>query len=195
MPDSYTITGRVRDERNKPAAGLIVQAFDKELGIYLHPDDRLGKATTADDGSFEITFGKEAFKELFEDNPKVYLFVREPRGEAVLKTQVGLNTTGDVQFQIKMGEPEVDPLAPNIYQDNLRRIGTSFRGITGTVDMSRADVQEMSEVLFRAVDSWTLYRDQIFEKVAGYDGIQVPEEPRKEKHEHVSRWDRPVLPI
>jgi len=94
-----------------------------------------------------------------------------------------------------LGESLVDALAPNIYQDNLRRIGASFRGMTGTVDMSRADVQEMSEVLFRAVDSWTLYRDQIFQKADGYDGIQVPEEPRKEKHDHVSRWDRPVLPI
>lgn len=194
MPDSYRISGRIRDENNVPAVDFVVQAFDKELGIYLHPDDRLGKATTADDGSFEITFPKETFKELFADDPKVYLLVREPGGEVVLTTDIGTNTTGDVQFQIKLGEPEVDALAPNIYQDNLRRIGASFRGMTGEVDMSEADVPTMSEELLRAVDSYTLYRDQIFKKEAGYDGIQVPEEPRKEKHYHVIRWDRPVLP-
>ncbi len=195
-PNSYRISGRIRDERNRPAAGYIVQAFDKVLGILLlHPDDRLGKATTAGDGSFEITFGKETFKEWFTNQPKVYLVVRDQGGKVVLQTQVGVNTTGDVQFQVKLGGgPEVDALAPNIYQDSMKRIGASFSGMQGTLDMSKVDVQEMSEVLARAVDSYTLYRDEIFQAVAGYDGIQVPREPRKERHDHVSRWDRPVLP-
>jgi len=33
VPDSYIIAGRIRDEKNRPTAGFIVQAFDKELGI------------------------------------------------------------------------------------------------------------------------------------------------------------------
>ncbi len=194
MPDSYRIAGRIRDENKNPAVGFVVQAFDQVPAIYLHPDDRLGKATTGADGSFQITFVKATFKELFANDPKVYLVVREPGGKVALKTEVEVNTTGDMQFQIKLGEPEVDALDPNIYQGNLNRIATTFRGITGTVDMSRGDIQEMAEVLTRAVDSWTFYRDQLL-RVTGYDGVQVPEQPRKEAHHHVTRWDRPVLPI
>jgi len=193
VPDSYRITGRIRDEENGPVEGFTVQAFDKELGIYLHPDDRLGKAKTADDGSFEILFGKDTFKDWLESNPKVYLVVRDRAGIIALKTEAETNTTGHVDFQIKLGEIKVDPLAPNVYQDGLRRIAASFRGMGNQVDMSKGDIKEMSEVLFRAVDSWILYRDQLI-RATGYDGIQVPFEPRKEHHDHVSRWDKPVLP-
>ena len=193
MPDSYRITGRIRDETNNPVEGYTVQAFDKELAIYLHPDDRLGKAKTADDGSFEITFGKDAFKDWFESNPKVYLVVRDRAGIIAVQTDAETNTTGRVEFQIKLSGIKVEPLAPNIYQDGLRRIATAFRGMGGEVDLSRADVKEVSEILFRAVDSWTLYQDQLI-RATGYDGIQVPAEPRKERHDHVSRWDKPLLP-
>jgi hypothetical protein len=193
VPDSYRITGRIRDEENGPVKGFTVQAFDKELGIYLHPDDRLGKATTADDGSFEILFGKDTFKDWLESNPKVYLVVRDRAGIIALQTEAETNTTGRIEFQIKLGEIKADPLAPNIYQDGLRRIAASFRGMGTQVDLSKGDIKEMSEVLFRAVDSWTLYRDQLI-RATGYDGIQVPAEPRKEHHDHVSRWDKPVLP-
>jgi hypothetical protein len=193
VPESYRIRGRIRDQGNRPVGGFTVQAFDKELGIFLHPDDRLGKAVTGDDGAFEISFGKDTFKDWLESNPKVYLTIRDRAGKVMLQTESEANTTGSIDFQVKLGEREVDPLAPNIYQDGLRRIATSLRASSGAVDMSRSDIQEMSEVLFRAVDSWTLYRDQLF-RVAGYDGIQVPAEPRKEKHVHVTRWDKPVLP-
>jgi hypothetical protein len=193
VPDSYRITGRIRDETNNPVEGYTVQAFDKELAIYLHPDDRLGKAKTADDGSFEITFGKDAFKDWFESNPKVYLVVRDRAGIISVQTDAETNTTGRVEFQIKLSGIKVEPLAPNIYQDGLRRIATAFRGMGGEVDLSRADVKEVSEILFRAVDSWTLYQDQLI-RATGYDGIKVPAEPRKERHDHVSRWDKPLLP-
>jgi hypothetical protein len=194
VPDSYRITGRIRDEENGPVKGFTVHAFDKELGIYLHPDDRLGKATTADDGSFEILFGKDTFKDWLESNPKVYLVVRDRGGIVALQTEAETNTTGVIEFQIKLGEIKVDPLSPNIYQDGLRRIAASFRGMGAVVDLSKGDVKEMSEVLFRAVDSYALYRDQLI-RATGYDGIQVPAEPRKEHHDHVSRWDKPVLPV
>ncbi len=192
MPESYRITGRIRDEERKPVAGFIVQAYDKELGIFLHPDDRLGKAVTDSDGAFEISFSKETFKEWLENNPKVYLTIRDTTGRVVLQTDPEENTTGNIDFQIKLGESPVDPLAPDIYKDGLRKIATSLRASTSAVDMSRGDIQEMAEVLFRSVDSWTLYRDELF-RVAGYDGVQVPAGPRKEKHDHVSRWDKPVL--
>ena len=81
MAKSYRITGRLRDESNAATEGYMVQAFDKDPGIYLHPDDRLGKAQTEQDGSFQIDFTDAAFKDWFENDPNVYLQVRdEPEG-------------------------------------------------------------------------------------------------------------------
>ncbi len=192
MSESYRITGSVRDEQGKPVEGFTIQAFDKKLGIYLHPDDKLGKATTRFDGSFEISFNKETFKDWLEKNPKIYLQVRNREGKIVVQSQAQVNTTGDTEFQIKLGEREIDPLDSNIYQNGLGRIVGSFRGMSGTVDMSRSDIAEVAEILFRAIDSWVLYRDELV-RVAGYDGIKVPNQPRKEQHDHITRWDRPVL--
>jgi len=193
VPESYRITGRIRGEGNNPVEGFTVQAFDKELGIFLHPDDRLGRAVTGSDGVFRISFGRETFKDWLQSNPKVYLTIRDRTGKIMLQTEAKSNTTGDIDFEVRLGAREIDTLAPDIYQDGLRRIASSLRASSGAVDMSRSDILEMSEILFRAVDSWTIYRDQLF-RVAGYDGIQVPAEPRKERHDHVTRWDKPVLP-
>ena len=79
MTDGYRVTGRIRDERSHEVEDLVVQAFDKDLGIYLHPDDRLGKDETKKDGSFQISFTKAAFKDWFEQDPNVYLQIRDTR--------------------------------------------------------------------------------------------------------------------
>jgi hypothetical protein len=31
-------------------------------------------------------------------------------------------------------------------------------------------------------------------RASGYDGIQVPEQPRRVNHYHITRWDEAVLP-
>ncbi|HMK83678.1 MAG TPA: hypothetical protein VK503_08170, partial [Candidatus Bathyarchaeia archaeon] len=69
MTDNYRLTGRIRDERSLAVEGFVVQAFDKDLGIYLHPDDRLGKDKTGKDGGFQIDFTKATFKDWFEQDP------------------------------------------------------------------------------------------------------------------------------
>jgi len=60
-------------------------------------------------------------------------------------------------------------------------------------DLSKSDVKNLFELLSRTLVSWTIYRDDLV-KLFGYDGIQVPKQPRKEKHYHVTRWDKPNLP-
>jgi len=190
----YRITGRIRDERNHPAKDYVVQAFDKDLGIYLHPDDRLGKANTADDGSFEITFNEATFKDWFESEPNVYLQVRDEDGRIVVGTQSSKNATGRIDFQIKFGKPQTNPLEPDIYANSLERMRAGLQSVGDAVDLSRDDVRSVFELIAGALASWTTYRDELV-RVCGYDGIQVPEQPRRVDHRHVTRWDEAVLPV
>jgi hypothetical protein len=194
MVTNYRITGSVRDERNQLAEGYVVQAFDKDLGIYLHPDDRLGKANTAADGSFEITFDEAAFKDWFESEPNVYLQARNGDGRIVIGTQSSKNTTGRIDFQIKLGKPPTNPLEPDIYANSLERMRAGLQNVGDAVDLSRDDVRSVFELMAGALASWTAYRDELV-RVCGYDGIQVPEQPRRVDHRHVTRWDEAVLPV
>lgn len=194
MVISYRITGRIRDERSRPAKDYVVQAFDKDLGVYLHPDDRLGKANTADDGSFEITFNEATFKDWFESEPKVYLQVRDGDGRIVISTQANKNTTGRIDFQIKLGKPLPNPLEPDIYANSLERMRAGLQNVGDAVDLSRDDVRNVFELMAGALAAWTSYRDELV-SVCGYDGVQVPKQPRREDHRHVTRWDETVLSV
>ncbi len=193
MPDSYTISGRIRDEWDVPVEGYTVQAFDKTSAVELHPDSRLGKSRTDAVGAFRMEFSKEVFKGWFENNPDVYIRIRDREGYVVLETHQKTNTTGNVEFQVKLGQTRADPLAPDLYSHNYERIIANFRTIGDIADLSQDDVVVVSELLYGALNSWLLYRDEIV-KLGGYDGIQVPEEPRRTAHFHVTRWDRAELP-
>jgi hypothetical protein len=192
--NSYRITGRLRSEQNVLAEGYVVQAFDKDRGIYFHPDDRLGKAKTTEDGSFEMTFNEATFKDWFESEPNVYLQVRDGDGRIVISTQSRKNTTGRIDFQIKLGKPPTDPLEPDIYAHSLDRMRAGLQNVGDAVDLSRDDVRSIFELMAGALAAWTSYRDELV-RVCGYDGIQVPEQPRREDHRHVTRWDEAVLPV
>ena len=189
----YRITGRIRDENNLPVNGYIVQAFDRDPGIYAHPDDRLGRAKTDENGAFEIIFDQKAFEDWFEGSPEVYLVVRDGDGKVLIITPDKENTTHRIDFQIKLGKSEANPLEPDLYADNLSRMVSSLKAAFDLEGLSGSDVASVIEVLSRAINSWVLYRDNLA-KHAGYDGIQVPMLPRKEEHHHVIRWDNVILP-
>jgi hypothetical protein len=190
----YRITGRIRDENNLPVIGCIVQAFDRDPGIYLHPDNRLGKSMTDEDGAFEIIFDKKAFEDWFEGSPEVYLVVRGQDGKVLVSTQAKENTTRRMDFQIKVGRTEVNALEPDLYAGNLASMISAFKVVFNLESLSSSDVRTVVEVLSRAISSWVIYRDELA-KYAGYDGIQVPSHPRRIEHYHVTRWDKPILPI
>jgi hypothetical protein len=192
--NSYRITGRLRSEQNVLAKDYVVQAFDKDSGIYLHPDDRLGKAKTTEDGSFEITFNESAFKDWFESEPNVYLQVRDGSGKIVLSSPSSKDNTGRIDFQIKLGKPPISPLEPDIYANGLDRMKAGLQNVGDAVDLSRDDVRSIFELMAGALAAWTSYRDELV-RICGYDGIQVPEQPRREDHRHITRWDEAVLPV
>jgi hypothetical protein len=190
----FNIVGRIRDEDNHSVEGYTVQGFDKDPGIYLHPDDRLGKARTDSEGAFSINFGEDAFKDWFESNPKIYLTIRDQTGRILIETSDKENSTGEAEFQIKLGRSVVNMLEPDLYSGGLARIVGALRNIGDSADLSNSDVSILFELLLRVVTSWTIERDSLVQ-IRGYDGIQVPEHPRKEEHYHITRWDKPILPI
>jgi len=76
-PDRFRILGKIEEEETgRPLADLIVRAFDRDL-IF---DDRVGTATTDEDGRFEIRFSPDDFRELGESRPDLYLRVYDRSG-------------------------------------------------------------------------------------------------------------------
>ncbi len=71
---------------------------------------------------------------------------------------------------------------------------SAFRVLFDPENLSNSDASTVVEVLSRAIASWVIYRDGLA-RFAGYDAIQVPQYPRWVKHHHITRWDKPILPI
>ena len=191
---SFRITGRIRDQDNLSVEGYTVLAFDRDQGVYFHPDDRLGKARTDSNGSFSITFGQDAFTDWFESNPQVYLIIRDQNGRILFEIPDKDNSTRDVDFQIKLGRSVIFFSEPDLYSDGIARIAGALKNIGDSADLQNSDTKILFELILRVVTSWTIERDSLVQ-MQGYDAIQVPEHPRIEEHNHVTRWDRPILPI
>lgn len=77
----FRISGTVEEEETgRPLARLIVRAFDRDLVF----DDKVGFATTDDDGRFEIRYRTKDFSDLRESRPDLYLRVYDAEGTGLL---------------------------------------------------------------------------------------------------------------
>lgn len=186
----YRITGKIRDRDNQVVKGYTVRAFDEDLGNFLNPDDLLGVAKTDENGDFEMTFSKDAFEDWFETDPDVYLVVKDESGRALIRTPSKRNTTKLMNFQIKLDGIKLSPQGHDPYSGSLLSMIGALRDVGDAADLSKSDVRIVFELLMRVVTSWTVNRDALV-RFYGYDGIQVPKNPRSEKHDHVTRWDKP----
>jgi hypothetical protein len=75
--DIFRVHGTIEEEETgRPLADLIVRAFDRDL-IF---DDIVGFATTDADGRFEIRFNRQAFRDVRESQPDLYLRVYDRSG-------------------------------------------------------------------------------------------------------------------
>jgi hypothetical protein len=109
-----------------------------------------------------------------------------------IRTTEKENKTQNMEFQIKLGKNPGNRSEPDLYLDSIIRIIAGLRGAGDAADLSKSDVRLLFELLLRVLKSWTIDRDEIF-KLSGYDGIQVPKNPREQKHDHVTRWDKPLI--
>ena len=79
-PDAWVVQGKVVDEESKQGMGkVIVSLYDKDLFF----DDVLGTTITDDEGKFEITYRTEAFRDLFEAKPDLYVKVLDATGKTL----------------------------------------------------------------------------------------------------------------
>jgi len=195
MAGKYVITGRIRDKDNSSVEGYTVEAYDSDPGPFGLNDDFLGSAKTDKDGDFRISFDELDFKkrlEWLEGNPEVYLNIKDEDDWVIIRTTDKENKTRSMEFQIKLGKNPGNRSEPDLYQDSIIRIIAGLREAGDAADLSKSDVRVIFELLLRVLKSWTIDRDEILQ-LSGYDGIQVPKNPREQKHDHVTRWDKPLL--
>jgi hypothetical protein len=115
-------------ETGKPASGLFVKAYDKDL-VY---DDLMGSAHTDAHGRFEISTEAKDFRDLFEVQPEVYLQIYTADGQTLLHTteqaiwleadkiepfEVRLSSRGDVESS-GCGQPDQE--RPHTFQIRLK---------------------------------------------------------------------------
>ncbi len=75
--DDFRVLGTIEEEETgRPLANLIVRAFDRDL-IF---DDKVGFATSDDDGRFEIRFNRDDFRDVGESRPDLYLRIFDRSG-------------------------------------------------------------------------------------------------------------------
>ena len=195
MAGKYVITGRIRDKDNSSVEGYTVEAYDSDPDPFGLDDDLLGSTKTDKDGDFRISFDELDFKERLEwleGNPEVYLDIKDEDDWVVIRTTDKENKTRSMDFQIKLGKNPGNRSEPDLYYDSIIRIIAGLRASGDAADLSKSDVRIIFELLLRVLKSWTINRDEVL-KLSGYDGIQVPKNPREQKHDHVTRWDKPLL--
>jgi hypothetical protein len=189
----YRLTGRIRDQKHEVVERFTVLAFARTQRILMRPDASLGTSTTGADGYFEMAFSSAAFEEWLEREPNIYVEVRDREGNPVFTTSSRKNETGRIDFQIELGAVQGDPGQPDIYSGGIERMIEELKSAGGFADLSRDDVNVILNLLLRTLGSYAFFTDQLF-TLSGYDGIQVPEQPRREDHHHETRWDEAVLP-
>ena len=103
-PDAWLVRGGVTDQNNQPAKGMVISLYDKDLLF----DDVLGTTLTNDDGRFKIIYRTEAFRDLFEAKPDLYLKVLDNRGNTLFRSEkqirVEAGRVEDFQINIKTKE-------------------------------------------------------------------------------------------
>ena len=101
-PREFRIFGVIEEvETGRPLTNLVVRAFDRDL-IF---DDKIGYTNTDDDGCFEIRFGMERFRELFESRPDLYLRIYDRTGAHLLHETtdaIRWNASKNEQYRVRI---------------------------------------------------------------------------------------------
>jgi hypothetical protein len=103
----FRVEGTIEErETGRPLAGLIVQAYDKDL-IF---DDYLGRDITDELGRFSIEFNEDLFRDFSELEPDLYLRVYDSRGSRLLHTTpTHRNLCSDLELRILLPDAGSPP--------------------------------------------------------------------------------------
>ena len=215
---TFTLKGKIISKDQTRLKGLKVEAYDDDP--LLNPDDFLGETTTDSDGFYKIDFNESKFTDLFEvleGTPDVYLVVKDSQGNKILTTKV-LQTKKEIEYHIRIVDNIPNPSAVDIYSGNARRMISMLNEVGNIIGLEnrinldilnngyppeeiRAKLQnfvngyedrknnfnQFMVILSSLVDSFS---EELHIGNIGYDGPQVPRQPRKEKYDEVIMWPR-----
>ena len=210
--------GKIISKDQTRLKGLKIEAYDDDP--LLNPDDFLGETTTDSNGFYKIDFNESKFTDLFEvleGTPDVYLVVKDSQGKKILATKV-LQTKKEIEYHIRIIDNIPNPSAVDIYSGNARRMISMLNEVGNIIGLEnkinldilnngsspeeiRARLQnfvngyedrknnfnQFMVILSSLVDSFS---EELHIGNIGYDGPQVPRQPRKEKYDEVIMWPR-----
>jgi len=186
LPD-YLIKGSVCDNQGNKITDVKVQAMNSDHRLWqYHNDEMLGSVWVDTNGKFEISFDKKDFFAGFlENNPDLYLIIRNSFGQIIKKTEIRKSVKStdikNLTFDIKLDSTkETVPYSENPYSNSIDTVMSSFGKLGESVDIHPADYPRVLEQLIGTVSDWLLYTTESMWKVIGYDGPQVPRYPWKQ---------------
>jgi hypothetical protein len=217
--ETFTLQGKIISKDQIPLKDLKVEAYDDDpllnpddfLGESTTDSHGFYRI------EFDESKFKKSFEKLLEGTPDVYLVVNDAEGNNIIRTNV-MHTKKEIEYHIRIADNTPNPNAIDIYSGNaqrmigmLREVG-SLIGIENTINLNiltngnpPQDVREKLESFvngyeerknnfdhFSVVISSLV--DSFFEELhigdIGYDGPQVPRQPRSEKYDQVITWPR-----
>ena len=100
-PGDWLVYGRVFRPGGTGIPDLRVSVYDKDLLF----DDRLGETVTDSDGDFHVLYHKNDFKDLFENQPDLYIKVINKKGRVLFNTEKAVRWQSNrvEYFEIEIG--------------------------------------------------------------------------------------------
>ena len=216
--ESFTLSGKIIDEKNKPKKRLKISAYDSDPVI--DSDDFLGSATTASDGSFHIEFDNSKFQnfwELLEGTPDVYLKIDQTGKKNILQTRTK-QTKKELEYHIKLGKQTGNPDIVDIYGDNVAKIMSMLNdvglniGRENSINLDTLTNGRLPDVIRKRIEEFVAGSEQrvatfnnMMAMLSGlvnsfleeqnletinYDGPQVPRLPWRQDYNQVIVWPR-----
>ena len=196
----YLIRGVIRDTQGNPINNVMIQAMDSDQKWYEdRNDDIIGSTWAKEDGTFEIPFDKENFKDaLLENDPQIFLIIRNSFGQITHTTEPKKDTkdaSSDSQkilhFEITLVSTEkgIPEISSDPYLDNNQRVISAFQKLGDVTEFQLNDISRILRLLNTSINAWSLYTTEYTWDVIGYDGPQVPRYPwRIPNHSHKLSW-------
>ncbi len=197
----YTIKGVIKDAQGNPIKNIMIQAMDSDQRWYEdRNDDIIGSIRTKEDGTFEIPFDKEKFKDtLLENNPQIFLIIRNSFGQIIHTTEPIKKEDEDsrsdsqkiLYFEITLAstERENSGISLDPYLANNERVISAFQKLGDVSEFQLNDISRILRLLNTSINAWSLYTTEYTWNKIGYDGPQVPRYPwRTQDHSHKMSW-------
>ncbi len=187
----YSIKGVIKDTQGNPIKNVMIQAMDSDQKWYEdRNDDIIGSNWATEDGTFEIPFDKEIFKDaLLENDPQIFLIIRNSFGQIIYTTKPKKETedisSDDQQilyFEITLvsTEKEIPEISSDPYLENNERVLSAFQKLGDVTEFQLNDISRVLRLLNTSINAWSLYTSEYTWDSIGYDGSQVTKIPMED---------------